>query len=325
MAHATARAVISNIRRTLLAIVGLMCLYAPLTLAADNRVGVVYPDIREPYLSIFTAIVSGVRQASFDEVETLAVTTETTAEDVRRWRDQKGLAGVVMLGRHGTELAQALKDDVPLVIGAVTLSPGLRETRLPGIALDPDPNAIFRTIKKVTPNVKRVAVVFNESSSGWLIERASEAARSHGLELIPAPSANLSEALRQYKTLLNGGLSKDGALWLLSDRNVLDSKTILPYILQEAWDENVLVVSSSVEHVKRGALMAVYPDNVGLGTSLGKMLKAQLSGKGKAGGRDALIMLLDTKVAVNLRTAKHLGLSSLRDRQSEIDTVIDPH
>lgn len=313
-----------GIRGAVLALTCLLCLYCRVSFSADPRIGVVYPDIREPYLSIFTSIVSGVRRASFDSVETLAVTTDTTPDDVRRWIDDKGLAGVVMLGRHGTELAQALAAEVPVVIGAVTLSPGLSETRLPGIVLDPDPDAIFRTVKKVTPHVKRVAVVFNESSSGWLIERATKAARRHGLDLVQSPAANLSEALRQYKELLNGRLSKDGALWLLSDRNVLDTKTILPYILKEAWDQDVIVVSSSVDHVKRGALMAVYPDNTGLGTSLGNMLKARLSGKTKRTD-DALVMLLDTKVAVNLRTAEHLGLFSLRDRQSEIDTVIDPH
>ena len=78
------------------------------------------------------------------------------------------------------------------------------------------------------------------------------------------------------------------------------------------------VFSSSVGHVKRGALFALYPNNVELGRSLAASAQAALSSAGHAAR--GVVPLKEVLVAVNLRTASHLGLQ-LGARQQSFDLV----
>jgi putative tryptophan/tyrosine transport system substrate-binding protein len=84
----------------------------------------------------------------------------------------------------------------------------------------------------------------------------------------------------------------------------------LPLILKEAWDKNLTVFSSSPNHVKRGALFSLYPDNVAMGRRLAAMARNDAGAP-----KEAIVPLRDLQTAVNLRTADHLGLDlSRRDR-----------
>jgi putative tryptophan/tyrosine transport system substrate-binding protein len=89
-------------------------------------------------------------------------------------------------------------------------------------------------------------------------------------------------------------------------------------VLQEAWTRGLAVFSSSVAHVKRGALFSLYPNNVELGRSLAGAALGQLSGNG-AQGR-GVMPLKDVLMAVNVRTASHLGLG-VAQRQLSFDMV----
>ena len=81
---------------------------------------------------------------------------------------------------------------------------------------------------------------------------------------------------------------------------------MLPWLLRTAWDEGLPVFSSNVAHVRRGALFALYPDNIGLGHHLGTTAMSMLSsGSSPPRGLQALRQVL---TAVNVRTARHLGL-----------------
>ncbi len=92
----------------------------------------------------------------------------------------------------------------------------------------------------------------------------------------------------------------------------------MPVILKEAWDKNLLVFSSNPEHVKRGALFSLYPDNRGLGRSLAQLTLERLKSPPKP---PAVLALKDLLIAVNARTAEHLGLRLTNQARRRFDLV----
>ena len=81
-------------------------------------------------------------------------------------------------------------------------------------------------------------VVYNPRTNEALIRLAREAARAHGLELVALEALTAEES------------------------------TILPLVLKESWCRNLPVFSSSVLHVKQGAMFGLYPNHLQLGRDL---------------------------------------------------------
>jgi putative ABC transport system substrate-binding protein len=88
-------------------------------------------------------------------------------------------------------------------------------------------------------------------------------------------------------------------------------------VLEGAWNRSLAVFSSSVAHVRRGALFSLYPNNLALGRQLAaSALNYPINGGSGAG----MATLKEALLAVNVRTASHLGVS-VSAVQSGIDLV----
>jgi putative ABC transport system substrate-binding protein len=136
---------------------------------------------------------------------------------------------------------------------------------------------------------------------------AKEAARAQGLELVLSEAQDLRGAVRAYQEVFAATDSRQDALWLPQDSTTVEDGAVLPMVLQESWSRNLAVFSSNFGHVKRGVLFSLYPNNVGLGRHLASSALGFLnSGDYSAHG---MIPLREVLMAVNLRTAKHLGLN----------------
>jgi putative ABC transport system substrate-binding protein len=85
----------------------------------------------------------------------------------------------------------------------------------------------------------------------------------------------------------------------------MDEQSLLPEVLRETWEKNFVVFSSNLDHVRKGALFSLYPDNFGMGRSLAILALKQIEPGSKL---ESVNLLRDLLVAVNLRTAEHLGL-----------------
>jgi putative ABC transport system substrate-binding protein len=78
------------------------------------------------------------------------------------------------------------------------------------------------------------------------------------------------------------------------------------------------VFSSSFLHVRKGAMFALYPNNLGLGRDLASSALATLAGESRKRGVSPLREVL---TAVNLRTASHIGLNLDYQQQRSFDFV----
>lgn len=95
-----------------------------------------------------------------------------------RWIDNKNPQMLVALGRRGYNLIQNIRNEKPVVIGALSIKPN----GMPGIRLLAGPHILFNALQQLAPNIKRVHVVYSENSE-WLVQLAEIQSKSMGLVL----------------------------------------------------------------------------------------------------------------------------------------------
>ncbi len=295
--------------------------------SADTPVtAVLFPEIREPFRSVFTTIAEGIAETLGGQVNVRPITNEETAEALTSWLGRNDIGIAVVLGSRGQDLSKELSPRIPVVIGAIHMSDGLLANSYYGIALNPDPEILLHRLKALAPGVERVNIIYHREREQWLIDRARAASAKHGITLNPIPVDRPQEAASSYRDILATQKSGTEALWLSQDSMVLDEQAILPMILKESWDRKLIVFSNNPSHVRRGVLFAMYPDNHRMGRSIGAL--AMEVHEHRAHGRaenPVGIRLLDAlHTAFNVRTASRLGIRYTRDDLARFDLIFPP-
>lgn len=282
--------------------------------AGEASIAVVYPNIGEPYREIFEEIIEGVEDKVGAPVARYPVQSGTDIGALKANLRRQNTRVVIALGRQGMKVASALESNIGVVVGGVLTVPESEARMQPVISLSPDPALLFARLKALMPAAKRVFVVYDPNVNGWLMKLAKEAASVQGMELVAHEATDLRSAVRIYQEIFSAADRHRDALWLPHDPTTVEERSVLPLVLQESWDRNLAVFSSSFGHVRRGALFSLYPDNVALGKSLAGLAQGILISGGY--GKPGMMPLRDVQIAVNLRTAQHLGLNLGQQRQS---------
>lgn len=284
-------------------------------IAGDGGIAVLYPDIGEPYRGIFQKIVEGIEDKARTRVSSMPVRANADPAELAAELRKQDIRVVIALGRQGLKAAAGLDRSFEVVAGAV-LAVGENEAKdNTVISLAPDPSLLFARLKTLQPGIQRVTVVYDPLINEWLIRLARAAAKTHGIELNALPAGDLKSALKQYHDFFNASTKID-ALWLPQDNTTADDTAIVPLVLKETWDRGVPLFSSSLAHVRRGALFSLYPNNLGLGKELANSALAYLGGGRPSRG---VSPLRDVLAAVNTRTAGHLGINL---RQQNFDLML---
>ena len=273
---------------------------------ASEKIAVFYPQAKEPYRSLYREIVTGIAQASDADLTEFILEKGFNANEITVLLKNEDINKVIVLGRRGYQLAKQLPKDFHVVSGALPFSPN----GISGISLISEPANLFDYLAQVAPEVKNVHVAYSKRSA-WLIELAKNAAVEKGLQLNLKEVKSTAEAIAYYNGLFESNISTQDAIWLPVDRISSHDKVTLPIILEKAWSREVVVFSSKPSHAKRGALFSTYPDNTELGKRLYVMVH-ELAGDPDSRKFSAL---KDLQLAVNLRTAAHLGLKYTSEQQ----------
>jgi len=289
--------------------------------AAGGNIGpiaVLYPDIGEPYRSVFSKIIEGIEDNTQTKVASYAVGNDFNAQTLSSELKRQDIRVVIALGRNGLKAASTLDRDIGIITGGVVSVPDSDGRSAAVLSLAPDPALLFSRLKALSPKTQRIFVVFDPHQNAWLIKLAREAARSHGIELVTLEASDLKSALGQYQAIFATADARRDALWLPQDSATVDESLVLPLVLQESWGKNIPVFSSNVSHVKRGALFALYPNNIELGRNLAASALGVVSGNPAVRGT---LPLRDVLTAFNTRTASHLGLSVSSAQQHGFDLL----
>ncbi|TQV84567.1 ABC transporter substrate binding protein [Aliikangiella coralliicola] len=274
--------------------------------SVTNKIAIFYPDAKNPYRSIYQEIISGSKSHSHLEFHEFLIKRDFDSNQIIEELRKLGIKKVIVLGRLGFRLAKKLPEEFSVVSGALPISPN----GVSGISLISDPANLFDYLKLVAPEVRRVHVAFSKRSE-WLINKAKTAASARDLELVSIKVSETAEAVKFYENLFESDISSQDAIWLPVDKISSHDKVTLPFILEKAWSKEVVVFSSKPSHAKRGALFSTYPDNFGLGKQLSSMVQ-ELAEKPTEKKFAALTSL---QLAVNLRTAAHLGFKYSSEQQ----------
>lgn len=284
----------------------------------SGPVAVVYPDVGEPYRAVFLKIIDGIQARLRGRVVTLPVGGRSSAQDVADDLRRQEVRLVIALGRQGFNIAGGLDPKIPVVVGAVVNAPDAETRSVAVHSLAPDPAMLFARLKAFVPDARRVFAVVDPATSGWQIRIAKEMAKAAGLELVVTEVTDLKAAARAYHSIFELADPKRDAIWLLQDPLGAEDSTILPFVLEEGWSRGVPIFSSNLAHVRRGALFTLYPDNEELGKRLGGVAHSVLNG---GVGAPGMTPLREVLLAVNQRSAQHLGIS-LNPRQQGIELIL---
>ena len=277
-----------------------------------DKIAVIYPDIAEPYRSVFTQIINGIKDQAKGHVTDYAVDAQPDIAALKSALRSQNAKVVIALGRVGMKTANTLDGNFDVVVGGVLGAPQNEGSNIQVNSLAPDPRLLFSRLKEMMPGARRVFTVYDPRQNTWIMQLAKDAAQAQGLKLVAYKARDLRSAMLDYRKIFSIADSRHDALWLPQDSTTTEEGTALPLVLRDSWDHDLVVFSSSFSHVSRGVLFSLYPDNVGLGRHLAdSALNYIASGKNKAG----IVPLREVLMAVNLRTARHLGIdvSHLKD------------
>lgn len=279
------------------------------TQAGEPRIAVLYPDNPSSYEFIYQRIIDGITSRLENPITRIAISKDTTSAGITKSLRDQDIRIVITIGQNSLLLASGLNRDIKVVAGGIQSTPDNMQLWA-ALSLTPDPSLIFTQAKTILPTAKRIAVVYNDQTTGWLIRQAQEAAANHGLSLVALNADNLKTALFMYQDFFSKANSKYDILWLPQDKITVNSDIVLPMVLLESWSRRIAVISNNPSHVKSGALFALYPNSYAMG-----QLLADLAISGSA-SKSGLLPLKAAYMTINNRTANHLGLSFTPQQQA---------
>lgn len=287
--------------------------------SSSQKIAIFYPRSKEPYRSIYQAIIEGSYNEATSssqpiEFERIILEKSFNSQNIAANLKANGIVKAIVLGRLGWKLAKELsvykeedgRSSFQIVSGALPISPN----GLSGISLITAPSALFDYLTDIAPTVKNIHFAYSKQSE-WLLDIAKQAAIDKGLVLNAHKVTSTKQAFSYYKNLFKTDISNKDAIWLPLDRVASNDKVTLPLILEKAWSKEVVVFSSKPSHAKRGVLFSTYPDNFSMGAQLFTMVN-ELSQQPM---QKNFAPLKSTLLAVNLRTAAHLGFKYTSKQQ----------
>ena len=262
--------------------------------SAAEKLTVIYPDVPPPYSKIFEQINLGIKEHSKHEIIHLKLPSQFNPSEVAKSIQTDK---VIALGKRGLAIAKKIDKSIPTIVGAL---PSKIEG-LSGISLMAEPKILFSTLKQLAPKVSQISVIYTPKTQ-WLMEQAKIKAEQFGLTLKQIEVKNIREAVKAYNLLFKQDKLENQAIWLPLDPVTANDRVIVPIILEKAWKNKMVVFSSKPTHAKRGALFSALPNNYALGKQLSKMID-----NAEVNQTQTTSTLEKIKLAVNLRTAAHLG------------------
>ena len=277
------------------------------------HIAILYPTVSKQYSGMFDQFIKGIKSVPGYQFISYRIEKSTSTEDIRQWSKEQDIDAYIALGQTTYKLIESLSSKLPLIAGGMVATP----PGISGISLSGDPEAFFRQLQILNPNINRVFFVHSKQNNGWLTERARKVSRKYNIEFVPLQVDDFKQATFQYKIVLKSVQPKTDAIWIPLD-NIAPMDILLPDILQTSWDKHITVFSNNILHVRRGTLFALYPDHEKQGRRLVALLQRHLENSNTPA---LLYPSVDFKTAVNIRTATHLDMRYNKDMVKSFDRV----
>lgn len=276
----------------------LLCTVLNATAFATEKIAVIYPDVSGAYNDVFEQIIDGIKDKNDGDVVTLSFHKSDSADKAQRWLANNNARQLIGLGLVGYRFAIKATNVDRVMAGAVPFPPG----RVSGISGTPDPEILFKHLNELAPNITRVHVVYSRASE-WVIKLANASAGQYDIELNAVKINSAKDAIKTHEQIIKDINPSFEAVWIPFDPIAGNEQVIIPRLLERSWEQNFVLFSSKPDHVKRGALFTLFPDLFELGRDLADMVNQPVA----SDAPKTVIPVKKNKLAVNMRTAAHLG------------------
>lgn len=209
------------------------------------------------------------------------------------------------IGTNATRLARKISKDRPVVFSMVAnpITQGIYTSGgrdpVTGVTMDVGFAEQFETLKKVLPRARRVGVV-HQISNASLVQRARDAARTHGLELI-GKSVETSDQIPAALEELTG---KVDALWSFAD-SLVYTPNLAQFIILHTLRNRLPFMGVSPGYVKAGALFCVYANYEDVGSQAAEIAVEIVNGK--SANSIPMQSPRQSRLALNLSAAEAIG------------------
>lgn len=206
---------------------------------------------------------------------------------------------VIAIGSKALEIAMREHKDIP-VLFVMVVNPRISSPNVTGISLDIPPEAVFKTLKQILPNSKRIGVIYNPVQTRALFESGASKAGQFGLELVGVRIKGPEDVYGGIRSIIG----KVDALWMLPDTTVYTPESSQDVLLVSL-REKLPVIGLSTFYVKAGALFSLSCDYRDIGAQAAGLAESILS-NGISGA--AVLQPRKTEIAINLITAERIGI-----------------
>lgn len=209
--------------------------------------------------------------------------------------------------------------DIPVVF-AMVLNPttviGQEAHNITGASMNVPIEQQITLLKKVSPQVRRIGVIYDPSKTGYLVRQAERIARDQGVRLVTKAIASSKDAF----AALDAMQGEIDALWILPDLTVLAPESV-QYMLLFSFRNKIPLLGLSENQARMGALLGLsFESGRDIGSQAGELANEILSGR-RAEGLP-FTTARKVRLTVNLKTAGKLGLQIPKDILDRADVVI---
>ena len=209
--------------------------------------------------------------------------------------------------------------DIPVVF-AMVLNPstviGQEARNITGASMNVPIEQQIALLKRVSPQVRRIGVIYDPEKTGFLVRQAERIAHPQGVRLITKAIASSKDAFAALDAM-HGEID---ALWILPDLTVLAPK-VVQYMLLFSFRNRIPLLGLSENQARMGALLGLsFESGRDIGVQAGELANEVLSGK--SAEKIPFTTARKVKLTVNLKTAAKLGLQVPKEILERADLVI---
>jgi putative ABC transport system substrate-binding protein len=214
---------------------------------------------------------------------------------------------IITVGSLATASALAETTTEPIVFSMVLYPEqsgftGPGRERVTGASLDIPPDVQFDYVRRLLPGARRVGVLYDPAETGMVVAAARRAVAKHGFSLVARAVGEADDPVTALRALMEDV----DVVWGIADSHVFTPQATSALILASL-QRQVPLVGLSAAHVRAGALAALVSDYADVGEQAAALAIKVL--QGEAPSTLPIASPRRIGLALNLRTAEHLGLT----------------
>lgn len=275
-----------------------------LSISADSDILVLQSHDSPPYRQMLEGFQNSLVRIGLSASYGTVLLIDTDPQKVRQVLESQPPKLIFTLGTPAAKAALDNPQRIPVVAGLL-LDAGnlLQEHNATGISLDFPAAVQWLWLRRLLPDIRRIAVLYDPRHGGQLFEALQREAQAENIQLIPSP------ALQQegLPGLLANLPSQLDAIWAL-DGVAAFSATSVRELLLYSFRNRTPLIGLSEQWVRAGAIYALDWDYADLGSQAAEMALAVLN-KGKTLKELPVQAPRKVRPVFNSKTAEHMKLT----------------